>query len=293
MPSALIAETIGHPSVQLLRSFFGYLGFTPDGTRILHSCRHGIRIWDLSLQELIDIPITDDPVSWAKLLDGRIVVSCSWDEWSYDFWDTTSGTPIRFCTASHRGGPFGRLPDLYDFTDLASAPDDLTAQRWERITRDTDQWKEDPRWSNEMHNLMLQVIEGAILVLEESSDTRIANLYVGPRVKDVVLLPSGKSVSFELHGSDESYLWIIGTQTVYRLDASFLVHQIRSDLYSHATDHYIADQREDDLPFGTPVQAPLCQFSTLVPPSGANGAFLQMDDTLLQLTSMVKLNYGT
>ena len=95
MPHAVIAET----NVSPYRGLFPYLLFTPDGTRILHGTEHGIRVWDLSLRELINVPTEDASQigDWASLLDGQIIVSGS-SEGTYDFWDATDGTPIRFST---------------------------------------------------------------------------------------------------------------------------------------------------------------------------------------------------
>src|SRR5258708_14359440 len=112
-----------------------YLLFTPDGTRILHGSSNGtIRVWDLSLRELIKVPTehVSQVGDWARLLNDQIIVSGT-SQGSYNFWDVISVTPIRFCTASQ--GSEGR-----DFTPLASAPSDLTAQRWEMVLSDANQW---------------------------------------------------------------------------------------------------------------------------------------------------------
>jgi len=102
---------------------------------IQNGTQHCIRVWNLSLRELINIPTEDisQVGAWASLLDGHIIVSGS-SEGTYDFWDATDGMPIRFCTA-HRGSK-----GLH-FIHLASAPSDLTAQRWERVIRDADRWQ--------------------------------------------------------------------------------------------------------------------------------------------------------
>ena len=134
MLSVVIAET----NVHLHLYFLSYLLFTPDGTRILLGTPCCIQVWDLSLWELINIPTEDisHVGAWVSLLDGQIIVSGSL-EGTYNFWDTTDGTPIRFCTASR--GSKG-----LHFTHLASAPGDLTAQRWERVICDADRWQGDP-----------------------------------------------------------------------------------------------------------------------------------------------------
>ena len=141
----------------------------------------------------------------------------------------------------------------------------------------------DPRVCNDQ---LAYISQGSILVDEKSSNDQIANLNVGPRVQDnLKLSPSGKYLLFWLDGSGNScYLWSIDTQTVYRLDGF---------------GYYIKDSPDGHFkgtatsPFGPPVQAPLSQFSTLVTSSAASGAFLQMDDTLLQLTCIVESNHGT
>src|SRR5258707_14903776 len=99
-----------------------YLLFTPDGTRILHGSSNGtIRVWDLSLRELIKIPTehVSQAGDWARLLNDQILVSGT-SKGFYNFWDVTSGMPIKFCTAS-------RGPEGLDFRHPASAPNDLTA----------------------------------------------------------------------------------------------------------------------------------------------------------------------
>ena len=213
-----------------------YLLFTPDGTRILHgSVSAVIRVLDLSLRVLIEIP-TVDCGDWARLLDGRIIVSGSQWQGSYSFWDATSGTPIRFCTAS-------RGSEGLDLTRLASAPDDLTAQRWERVIGDADRWQEEPRVRNDMHNRVAYLSEGAILVDEESSNNRIANLNVGRTLPyNLRLSPSGTSMSFRVHGSDDRYLWNIETQTVYRLDNPF-----GHDVHDSPDGHYVGIPRFSDI----------------------------------------------
>ena len=226
MPSAVIAET----NVSSHLYSLSYLLFTPDGTRILLSTQRCIRVWDLSLRALINIPTEDilQVGAWACLLDGHIVVSGS-SEGTYNFWDATDGTPIRFCTASR--GSKG-----LHFTHLASAPGDLTAQRRERAIGDPDRWQGDPRVRNDR---VAYISDGSILVDEKSSNNRIANLNVGPRVRDdLKLSSSGKSISFWLDDSYDSYLWSIDTQTVYRLDGSF-----GYDVQDSPDGHYVAIQR--------------------------------------------------
>ena len=235
MPSAVVAEA--NLFDNLLYSSL-YVLFTPDGTKILHGSDAGlIRVLDLSLQELIKIP-TDHASQvgdWAILLDGQIIVSGSSKE-SYNFWDTSSRTPVRFSTAS-------RGSEGFDFTHLASPPDDLTAQRWGRVIRDTDRWQGDPRERNKMHNRVAYTSEGSILVDEKSTNTRVANLHVRPRFEeDLMLSPSGKSVSFRLHSSHESCLWNIDTQTVYRLDKSIALSRSWARYWT-SDGHYIAIDR--------------------------------------------------
>ena len=225
MPSAVVAETDVTPHW----CSPSYLLFTPDGNRILHGTRHGIRVWDLSLRELINIPTEDIQAGdWASLLDDRIIVSSS-SKGTYSFWDATSGMPIKFSTA------FWGSEGVH-FTRLASAPDDLTAQWWERIIRDADRWQWDPRVRNEMHNRVAYISEGSILVDEKPSHNRIANLNVGPRVRhNLNLSSSGKHISFWLAASDDGYLWSIDTQTVYRLDGPF-----GHDVKDSPDGHYVA-----------------------------------------------------
>ena len=216
MPSTPITEApMAETNISIPKySYPNYLLFMPDGTRILCGTRDGIWVWDLSLRELINIRTQDASQvgDWASLLDDRIIVSGSSNK-SYNFWDATSGTPIRFCTAS-RGSK-----GLY-FRYLVSPPDDLTAQRWERVIRGADRWQGDPRVRKEVHNRVAYISEGSILVDEKSSNTRIGNLNVGPGLReDLMLSPSGKSVSFRLSATNpyDNYLWNIDTQTVYPL----------------------------------------------------------------------------
>ena len=226
IPSAVVAETNVPPHPESL----SYLLFTPNGTRILHGTSHGIRVWDLSLRELINIPTEDASQmgGWASLLDGQIIVSGS-SKGSYNFWDATDGTPIRFCTA-FRGS------EGLDFMHLTPAPDDLTSQRWDRVIRDTDRWEGDPRVRNDR---MAYISEGSILVDEKSSNTRIANLIVGAWVRDdLKLSPSGKYILFRLDDLHDRYLWSIDTQTVYRLSGSF-----GYDVQDSPDGRYVAIQR--------------------------------------------------
>ena len=229
MPSAIIAETRVPPHARSP----SYLFFTPDGTKILHGTEHGIRVWDLSLRELINVPTEDASQigDWASLLDGQIIVSGS-SEGTYSFWDATDGTPIRFSTAA-------RGSERLDFTKLTSPRDDLTAQRWESVIRDTDRWEGDPRVRNDW---MAYISEGSILVDEQSSNTRIANMNVGPRVPgDLELSPSGKYILFRLVLYDH-YLWSIDTQTVYRLDSS-----LGYDIKDSPDGRYVAIERLHDF----------------------------------------------
>ena len=210
----------------------------PDGTRILCGTHRGIWVWDLSLRELIRIytGIIHHAGDWANLLDDHIIVSrSSFSEESYNFWDATDGTPIRFCTAS-------RGSEGLDFRHLVSPPDGLTAQRWERVIRGADRWQGGPRVRNEVHNRVAYISEGSILVDDKSSNTRIAILYVGPGLeKDLMLSPSGKSISFRRDGPDhdfhsDTYLWNIDTQKVYQLES--LIFLQRRDWSPDG--HYIA-----------------------------------------------------
>ena len=154
-------------------------------------------------------------------------------EGSYHFWDTTSGAPVRFCTAS-------RGSESLDFMHFASAPDDPTTQRWERVIRDADRWQGDPRVRSDR---VAYISGGSILVDEKSSNNRIANLNVGPRVRDILQLSrSGKYISFELHGSYHCYLWSIDTQTVYRLDGFF-----GFGVQDSPDGHYVAIRRWRDF----------------------------------------------
>ena len=235
MPTALIAEVNVSAGCR-------YIIFTPEGTKILHGSYEGsIRVWDLSLGKLIKIR-TKDPSQvgdWASLLDDRIIVSGS-SKGSFNFWDATSRTPVRFCAAS-------RGSNTFDFTHLASAPDDLTGERWKRVIRDADRWQGDSRVRNKMHDRVAYTSEGSILVDEKSSNTPIANLHVGPRLQDdLKLSPSGKSISFRLGGSDGSYLWNIDTQTVYRLDKSLYLLGFWGRYWS-PDGHYIVIERRSDF----------------------------------------------
>ncbi len=219
-----------------------YLSFTPDGTRIIHGSVDGtIRVWDLSLRELIKI--TTEHISqlgdWARLLNDHIIVSGTSEE-SYNFWDIISGTPIRFCTASQ--GPEGLV-----YTRLASAPNDLTAQRWRIILRDANRWQGDPCVHNETHNRVPYISEESIFVDEKPSNTCVASLNVGLRPReDFLLSPSGNFISFRLPNLDDSYLWNIDTQTVYRLDKS-LFHRMFFGREWSTDGHYIAIERSSDF----------------------------------------------
>jgi len=219
-----------------------YLFFTPDGTRIIHGSVDGtIRVWDLSLRELIKI--TTEHISqlgdWARLLNDHIIVSGTSEE-SYNFWDIISGTPIRFCTASQASKGL-------DFTSLASPPNDVTTQRWEMILRDANQWQGDPRVHSETHNRVAYISEESIFVDEKSSNTNVASLNVGSDPQeDFMMSPSGKFISFRLLGSNDSYLWNIATQTVYRLDKS-LFHRMFFGREWSTDGHYIAIERSSDF----------------------------------------------
>src|SRR5258708_27127235 len=196
MPSMVISEAI--MPYNPLSIYPCYLLFTPDGTRILHGSEFGaIWVWDLSLWELIKIQMEWHDLQvgdWVCLLNNQIIVSGA-SNGSYNFWDVISGTPIRFCTASQ--GSKG-----LEFMHLASAPNDLTAQRWEMI-----------------HNQVAYISEESIFVDEKSSNTHIASLNVGGRhPEDFMLSPSGQFISLWLPHSNNSYLWNINIQTVYRLE---------------------------------------------------------------------------
>ncbi|SRR5258708_21958006 len=70
-------------------------------TKPNHGITSAIRVWDLSPWELIKIPAGD----WAHLND-QIIMSGKRKQ-PYDFWDVTSGTPIRFsatCQGFRRSG---------------------------------------------------------------------------------------------------------------------------------------------------------------------------------------------
>ncbi len=241
MPSAVIGEVDMPYNASF--DYPCYLLFTPDGTRILHGSVDGmIRVWDLSLlRELIKIPTghLSQVGDWAHLLDDQIIVSGA-SNGSYNFWDVISGAPIRFCTASQ--GSEG-----LDFTHLASAPNDLTARRWEMILRDANQLQGDPRVHNETHNRMVRISEESITVDEKSSNTRVASLNVGRKPQeDIMLSPNGKFVSFRLPRSIGSYLWNIDTQTVYRLHGS--LHYVVFFGREWSPDgHYIAIRRYSDF----------------------------------------------
>src|SRR5258708_5414259 len=260
MPSALIAKTDIPKNGRYPHSL--YLLFTPDGTRILHGSIDGtIQVWDRSLRELVKIPTEDvsQVGDWARLLNDHIIVYGTSEE-SYNFWDVISGTPIRFCTASQ--GSEG-----LEFTHLASAPNDLTAQRWEMILRDPNGWQGDPRAHSKTHNRVAYISEESIFVDENTSNTRVASLNVGRRPReDSMLSPSGQFISFGVLSSYDSYLWNIDIQTVYRLDKAlfgpftFFCREWSPD------GHYIAIERYSDytlwdtrtgalvsiLDFGTP-----------------------------------------
>src|SRR5260370_15109130 len=111
MPSTVIGEADlpGYLSTEVFNVVFApdnpvkvpYLFFTPDRTRILHGSLDGIRVWDLSIWELIKI-LTEELSEvghWAHLLNDQIIVSGMLKE-SYNFWDVTFPMPVRFCTAS-------------------------------------------------------------------------------------------------------------------------------------------------------------------------------------------------
>ena len=218
-----------------------YLLFTPDGTRVLTGSLGAIRVWDLSLRELIKIPTEDASQvgSWARLLDDHIVVSGMLEE-SYSFWDATSNTSVRFCTASRR-------PQGLDFTHLASAPDDLTAQRWEKVIHDTDRWQGDPRVRIKTHNRVAYVSRGSISVDDKSVNSCIASLNVGPQLREEFTLSrSGKSISFRLHTSRHCFLWNIDTQTVYQLDRTLSDPPFFGTEWS-PDGHYIAIERDWDV----------------------------------------------
>ena len=122
---------------------------------------------------------------------------------------------------------------------LASTPDGLTAQRWERVIRDPDRWRGDPQVRN---NRVAYTSEGSILVDEKSSNNRIATLYVGPRLQHgFYLSPSGKYILFRLDVSGDNYLWSIDTQTVYRLDG--YAYSVKDS----PDGHYVAIKRMDDF----------------------------------------------
>ncbi len=237
MPSAVIGEADISDGPE---SYTCYLLFTPDGTRILHGSGNGT-IWvrDLSLRELVKIPTGDisQVGDWTRLLNDHIIMSGT-SKGFYNFWDIISGTP--FCTASQ--GSEG-----LDFTRLASAPNDLTARRWEMILRDANQLQGDPRVHNETHNRMVRISEESITVDEKSSNTRVASLNVGRKPQeDIMLSPNGKFVSFRLPRSIGSYLWNIDTQTVYRLHGS--LHYVVFFGREWSPDgHYIAIRRYSDF----------------------------------------------
>ena len=239
MPSAVIGKA---DVPDILRSSTYYLFFTHDGTRILHGSGDGtIRVWDLSLRELVKIPTehVSQVADWARLLNDHIIVSGTSEE-SYNFWDVIPGTPIRFCTASQ--GSEG-----LEFTHFASARNGLTAQRWETILHDPNGWQGDPRAHSKTHNRVAYISEESIFVDEKSSNTRVASLNVGRRPReDFMLSPSGQFTSFRLPHSDDSYLWDIDLQTVYRLDKS-LYYRIFFGREWSPDDHYIAIERYSDV----------------------------------------------
>jgi len=241
LPNAVISEA-DMPHHEGLNPH--YLLFTPDGTRILHGSSYiygVIRVWDLSLRELLKIATehVSQVGDWARLLSDRTVVSGT-SKKSYDFWDVISRTPIRFCTASQ--GSEG-----LDFTHLAFAPNDSIAQRWETILCDPNGWQGDPRVHNETHNRVACISEESIFVDEKSSNTRVASLNVDLKPQeDFMLSPSGKSISFRLPSSNDSFLWNIDTQTVYRLDGS-LCNQTSYGREWSPDGHYIAVERYSDF----------------------------------------------
>ncbi len=132
----------------------------------------------------------------------------------YNFWDVISGTPVRFCTASP-----SRRSENFDL--IASAPNDLTAQRWECILYATNRWHGDPRVHNETHNRAVYISMESILVYDKASGTCIASLpLILKHPKYSSLSPSGKSILFWPPNSGYNYLWNIDTQIVYRLGKS-------------------------------------------------------------------------
>src|SRR5258708_37592318 len=236
MPSALIAKTDIPKNRRYPHSL--YLLFTPDGTRILHGSIDGtIQVWDLSLRELVKIPTEDvsQVGDWARLLNDHIIVSGTSEE-SYNFWDVISGTPIRFCTASQ--GSEG-----LEFTHLASARNDLTAQRWEMILRDPNGWQGDPRAHSKTPNQVAYISAESIFVDDKSSNTRVSCLNVGCRPEVFMLSPSGQFISFRVPHSGDSYLWNIDIQTVYRLDDSFFFQNFFYGREWSPDGHYIAIER--------------------------------------------------
>ncbi len=224
-----------------------YLLFTPDGTRILHGSKGDtIRVWDTSLRELIKIQTEDvsQVGDWARLLDDHIIVSGT-SKGSYNFWDVTFGTPIRFCTAS----PGSRG---LDFTRLASAPNEFTAQSWETILGDPKRWQGDPRVCNQTHNRVAYISEDSIFVDAnvdaKTSNTRVGCLNMGlkPR-EDFKLSPTGKFISFRLPSSAvDSFLWCIDTETVYRLEKSLFPRGFYGREWS-PDGYYIAIERYSDF----------------------------------------------
>ena len=212
-----------------------YLFFTPDGTRIIHGSVDGtIRVWDLSLRELVKIPTehVSQVADWARLLNDHIIVSGTSEE-SYNFWDIISGTPIRFCTASQASKGL-------DFTSLASPPNDVTTQRWEMILRDANQWQGDPCAHNETHNQVAYISGESIFVDQKSSNTHVAGLDVGSKPHDSIRLsPGGKSISYRLPNSNDSFLQNIDTQTVYWLHKSLPARRFYGRVWSPDS-HFIA-----------------------------------------------------
>src|SRR5258708_15174775 len=237
MPSALISKAkIANGWV----SYACYQLFTPDRTRILHSSQDGtIQVWNLFLWELINIWTGDvsQVGDWAHLLNDQIIVSETSEE-SYNFWDITSGMPVKFCTASQ--GSKG-----LEFTHLASAPNDLTTQRWEMILRDANWWQCDPHVHNKTYNWVVYLSEGSILVDDKSSNTCIASLKVGSMSHyNLLLSPSGKFMLFWPTHSDDCHLWTLAKQTVYQLENTLEISFGREWEWS-PDDHYIAIQSYD------------------------------------------------
>ena len=130
---------------------------------------------------------------------------------------------------------------------LTSAPNGLTAQRWEMILHYANWWQGDPHMHNETHNQVVYISKESIFVDEKSSDTHIASLNVGHKSQeDFMLSPSGKFISFQLFSSDDSYLWNIDTQTVYQLEKTLYCQHFFGREWS-PDGHYIAIERLMDF----------------------------------------------